>query len=84
MFRQNFHIFPYIIGLANKRKYKGGNGMAQIETTSCEKGKRSELRFRGVKLNITVYDLLIRLTGLFMAMAMPYSNITPFGLAFLA
>lgn len=39
---------------------------------------------KGVKINFTKNSWIIRLIGFFMAMAMPYPGIAPFGLSFLA
>lgn len=39
---------------------------------------------RGVKVNIVPNGLVLKIIGFFMAMAMPYSGVAPFGLSFLA
>lgn len=60
--------------------------MAQLEPMPYERviPKNDGARKKKLKLSVTRYDIFIRATGILFAMAMPYSNIAPFGLSFLA
>jgi len=58
--------------------------MSELQLSRCNTSQN--VKSKGTKINfkVTKNGWLIRVIGFFMAMAMPYATITPFGLSFLA
>jgi stage II sporulation protein E len=65
-------------------KYKGGIMVTELRLEIFEKVFKKTNLYEKIKIKIRKEDVLTRIVGFFLAMAMPLPGIAPFGIAFLA